>query len=170
MKRILKRSKDSLLTTIQVKDESVTLILGERVIEAQVTQIQDKTYLVNIKGHTREVRVEHLPSKTPSTTRYGTFTSSAEGVLEFESPLGLALQGSGSISENLGLLYPLMPGRVVSLMVKKGDQVKEGQTLLILEAMKMQNEVKSPINGIVKEIYVAESSTVDIASPMIEVV
>jgi len=54
----------------------------------------------------------------------------------------------------------LMPGRITSILVKEGEEVKEGTPLLILEAMKMQNEITSPANGRVKTIFVREGESV----------
>lgn len=54
-----------------------------------------------------------------------------------------------------------MPGLVVKISVSVGESVKKGQGLLILEAMKMQNEIKSPADGVVKEILVAEKQAVE---------
>jgi biotin carboxyl carrier protein len=53
-----------------------------------------------------------------------------------------------------------MPGRITSILVKEGELVEEGTPLLILEAMKMQNEFGSPIAGKVKSISVHEGATV----------
>lgn len=47
-----------------------------------------------------------------------------------------------------------IPGTVREIFVQKGQAVKEGEILLILEAMKMRNRVKSPINGTVKNVFV----------------
>ena len=54
-----------------------------------------------------------------------------------------------------------MPGRVVSIKVKEGDSVKTGSPILVLEAMKMQNEVISNIDGVVREIRVSEGDLVE---------
>jgi biotin carboxyl carrier protein len=54
-----------------------------------------------------------------------------------------------------------MPGLVVKIEVATGDIVKKGQGLMILEAMKMQNEIKSPVDGTVKAIKVSENQAVD---------
>lgn len=59
-----------------------------------------------------------------------------------------------------GVVTSPMGGMVVSLKVAVGDEVKEGEALLILEAMKMQNEINSPCKGKVKEIYTYEGETV----------
>jgi biotin carboxyl carrier protein len=54
-----------------------------------------------------------------------------------------------------------MPGKLVKVLVKVGEEVKEGQGLLVVEAMKMENELKSPKNGKVVELLVPEGSAVE---------
>jgi biotin carboxyl carrier protein len=54
-----------------------------------------------------------------------------------------------------------MPGKVVKVLVKPGDEVRRGQGLVIVEAMKMENELKSPKDGKVVELLVAEGQAVD---------
>jgi biotin carboxyl carrier protein len=54
-----------------------------------------------------------------------------------------------------------MPGKVVKLLVKVGDEVKEGQGVVVVEAMKMENELKSPKAGKVVELFATEGSTVE---------
>ena len=51
-------------------------------------------------------------------------------------------------------------GRVLSIKVKVGDRVARGDVLLLLEAMKMENEIKAPAKGVVKEILVSDGARV----------
>jgi biotin carboxyl carrier protein len=67
---------------------------------------------------------------------------------------GVELQGRQLIS------VP-MPGKVVAVLVSEGDTVEKGQGLVIVEAMKMENEVRSPIAGTVREIKVSAGETVE---------
>src|SRR6266704_1033037 len=53
-----------------------------------------------------------------------------------------------------------MPGKVVRLLVKTGDRVEAGQGLLVVEAMKMQNEIRSPKSGTVERVFVQEGQPV----------
>jgi len=53
-----------------------------------------------------------------------------------------------------------MPGKIVKLLVEPGAQVQVGQSLIVVEAMKMQNEIKSPKDGVVKKIQAVEGATV----------
>jgi biotin carboxyl carrier protein len=54
-----------------------------------------------------------------------------------------------------------MPGKVVRVLVAAGDTVSAGQGLVVVEAMKMQNELKSPIDGIVARLDAAEGASVN---------
>ncbi len=54
-----------------------------------------------------------------------------------------------------------MPGKVVKVLARAGDAVREGQGVLVIEAMKMENEMKSPKDGRVVELHVAEGQAVD---------
>ena len=54
-----------------------------------------------------------------------------------------------------------MPGKVVRVLVEAGQEVREGQGLLVVEAMKMENELRSPKQGVVKEVLAREGSAVE---------
>ena len=60
-----------------------------------------------------------------------------------------------------------MPGSVLEVRVNVGDSVSEGDVLMILEAMKMENEITSPVPGVVKSIDVSVGSTVNTGDAMI---
>lgn len=60
-----------------------------------------------------------------------------------------------------------MPGLIIEVTVKQGDKVTEGQGLLIIEAMKMQNEMQTPRDGIVKTIKVKKGQTVNSGETLI---
>ncbi|HJM45328.1 MAG TPA: biotin/lipoyl-containing protein [Candidatus Poseidoniaceae archaeon] len=60
-----------------------------------------------------------------------------------------------------------MPGKVVTIEVELGSKVEEGQVCMILEAMKMQNEINAPISGTVSEINCSPGSSVEANIPLI---
>ena len=62
-----------------------------------------------------------------------------------------------------------MPGLVVAVEVDEGDAVDAGQGVVILEAMKMQNELRSPVAGTVRKVFVAQGTAVDKGQPLIRV-
>jgi biotin carboxyl carrier protein len=62
-----------------------------------------------------------------------------------------------------------MPGRVLKVLVAEGDEVAVGQSVVVVEAMKMENELKSPKAGKVTEVQAKEGSTVENGAPLIVV-
>lgn len=62
-----------------------------------------------------------------------------------------------------------MPGKIVKVFVKVGDAVVEGQSLIVVEAMKMENELKSPIAGTVTAVHTQENATVENGAQLITV-
>ena len=75
---------------------------------------------------------------------------------------------SGLSGGDEGGLKTQMPGKVIKIPVNIGDKVSKGQTLIILEAMKMENEIKASFDGIVKEIHVQEGQALDNGVLMME--
>ncbi len=74
------------------------------------------------------------------------------------------LRGGSGASENAdgaSEIKTAMPGKLVRILVEIGAEIKKGDGVLIVEAMKMQNEMKAPKDGIVKEIRFAEGTTVN---------
>jgi glutaconyl-CoA decarboxylase len=62
-----------------------------------------------------------------------------------------------------------MPGKIWKLNVKEGDSVSEGQLVLILEAMKMENEIFSPVSGTVSKIHCKEGDSVNTGDALVEI-
>jgi biotin carboxyl carrier protein len=67
-----------------------------------------------------------------------------------------------------GKVKPPMPGKVVEVKVAPGDKVKLGQTLLVLEAMKMQNDLKAPFAGTVARVSVQAGANVEASTVLLE--
>lgn len=76
---------------------------------------------------------------------------------------------SGLHAGGAGALITQMPGKVVKIFKKEGDKVSKGETVLILEAMKMENEIKSGADGIVKAINIKEGQALDSGFLMVEI-
>ena len=76
---------------------------------------------------------------------------------------------SGLSGANAGELIADMPGKVIKINTTEGAVVHEGDTLLILEAMKMENEIKAGINGVIKAVNVEEGQVLESGHLMIEI-
>lgn len=69
--------------------------------------------------------------------------------------------GAGDQSDGISEIKTAMPGKVVRILAEKGAEIRQGEGVIVVEAMKMQNEMKSPKDGIIKEIRFAEGATVN---------
>jgi biotin carboxyl carrier protein len=71
------------------------------------------------------------------------------------------LSASQLNSNRLTIIKSPMPGLVLKILKNAGDKIIKGETVMILEAMKMENEIKSNIDGIISEIYVSEGKPIE---------
>jgi biotin carboxyl carrier protein len=65
-------------------------------------------------------------------------------------------------------IFSFIPGTIIKLNIKEGDELKEGDNMLILEAMKMRNEINCPFDGTIKSIHIKEGSRIPKGELMIE--
>lgn len=68
-----------------------------------------------------------------------------------------------------GALNAPMPGKILEILVKEGDEVELGQPVAVLEAMKMENELKAPISGVISTIAAAEGDSLDKNALILEI-
>jgi biotin carboxyl carrier protein len=76
---------------------------------------------------------------------------------------------SGLNKGGAGALITQMPGKVVKILKKEGDSILKGDTVLILEAMKMENEIKSGADGVIKSMNVKEGQALESGFLMVEI-
>jgi biotin carboxyl carrier protein len=87
---------------------------------------------------------------------------------EQEARLARAL-GKGTTGVGSGSLTAPMPGRVVKILVSEGEVVAQGAPAIIVEAMKMENELHAPTAGVVQRVAVREGDTVDAGQVLLEI-
>ncbi|MDR0430459.1 MAG: acetyl-CoA carboxylase biotin carboxyl carrier protein subunit [Tannerellaceae bacterium] len=71
--------------------------------------------------------------------------------------------------QEVGDVISLLPGTIIKILVEEGQKVKEGELILVLEAMKMLNRVAAPVSGIIKEIYVKEGDKISKTHLMLKI-
>lgn len=79
------------------------------------------------------------------------------------------LQSSAQSESALTTIKAPMPGLIVRMEIAKGETVQKGQGLLVIEAMKMENEIKSPVAGMVTDIMVASRMAVEKGAPLLQI-
>ncbi len=83
------------------------------------------------------------------------------------APAAKKRSAGGGKSKKSGKVSANIPGKVVTVEVKIGDVVAEGQVVMILEAMKMQNEIQAPVSGTVSEIHCEEGQSIEANVPLL---
>lgn len=110
-------------------------------------------YLVTINGKQHEVQVDLLDGTVPAAV-------SAPVSVPTPTPVTAVPQPAVSAAADEKVLSP-MPGNIWEVQVTVGQQVAAGQSLVILEAMKMENEIVAPRAGMVKQILVSKGAAVN---------
>jgi len=125
---------------------------------------EDKEYTVEAKGLGIDVGALSAPvqASTPVQTAAPSVSTPAPASVAPAAPAPTpAPAGEGVVTSP-------MPGKILRILVKEGESVKTGQGLVVLEAMKMENEIPAPKDGVVKKILIKEGDTVDTGQPLIE--
>jgi biotin carboxyl carrier protein len=81
--------------------------------------------------------------------------------VDIVDPLALRRKSGDDHLGDSGIIKALMPGRIARVLVEKGQSVSRGAGLLVLEAMKMENEIPAPADGVIDEIFVKPGDTVE---------
>jgi biotin carboxyl carrier protein len=123
-----------------IGDRKIHLIQGSRSLEAELLAIDFDT-------KTLQIRLGHKTTTMLIKDRFDLLLAE----------MGMSAVGSGSFKE----IKAPMPGLILDLKVAPGDVVKKGDIVLVLEAMKMENGIKSPGDGIVKEVKVSLKQSVE---------
>ncbi|MFA6308171.1 MAG: biotin/lipoyl-containing protein [Clostridia bacterium] len=119
-----------------------------------------RKFLIKVNGNQYDVEVEEVQGKTVSEP------SVAE--VKTETPKK-AVPANPSVSAGSQSVKSPMPGAILKVKVAVGDAVKKGQVLVILEAMKMENEIVSPTDGKVASVNVSKGSSVNAGDLLVSI-
>ena len=127
-------------------------------------------------NHTRYLRLGSRMLRIDNITKNGHEVEfSVDGktvtaqVMDEQSLLLQKLGFSSQTNTSSGSLQSPMPGKILELLVQIGEDVEKDQPLVILEAMKMENELKAPSAGTISEIHVKPSQNVDKKQPILTI-
>jgi len=128
-----------------------------RALEADAVEVSPGVYSILIDGKSFEVRVEPKGDGSLQVT-----TGRRECAAALRDPRQWKrYRGAGIAAEGRQQVTAPMPGKIVRVLAKTGDSVEAGQGLLVVEAMKMQNEIRSPKSGKLERLLVVEGQTVN---------
>jgi biotin carboxyl carrier protein len=119
-----------------------------------------KKLRITIENKSYEVTVEDLTDSQPYQTPMVPTPAAPNAPTPVQPPRGAAASPKPQLPIDAGAVTSPMAGSIKSVLVKPGDPVKQGQPLVILEAMKMDNQVTAPAVGTVKSVDVAVGESV----------
>ena len=121
---------------------------------------------ISLNGRTYEVEVEL--AKPMTNAEFAAYAPAPAAVPAASAPAAPAAAAAAPAAVGAGeQVTAPMPGNILKVNVNVGDRVTEGQVLVILEAMKMENEIMAPCDGVVNQVLVTKGATVDTGSPMV---
>jgi biotin carboxyl carrier protein len=139
---------------LEERDGRVSVVMDGRLYEVEVVRPEAGVYQLFVGDKVYEARVSSVDGETLKINLRGRLFSANIIDRKHRRP------GADSGDESQKLLVAPMPGKVVRLLLNPGDEVAAGQGVVIVEAMKMQNEIKSPKAGRLLEVRVGEGDTV----------
>ncbi len=144
---------------VKTRDGRVFAKVDGRRYELEASNPEPNIYLLKHNGKIYEVFVSPEDGNNgASTIRVGT----QEFVIDLTDPKRLRGTGSDDVAaDGVVEIKTAMPGKVVRILLGENSEVSAGEGVVIVEAMKMQNEMKSPKDGVIKEVKFSEGDTVN---------
>jgi len=141
------------LNLTQTKGNDIRVSLGKKTYEVSVEFIGINEILLNVDGKIYDVIVN------ANTTSYTVYVNGR--CLQIEKKSVRQILGPKTGKQRMVKVQTSMPGRIVKVLMEEGEEVEAGQAVMILEAMKMQNEIKSPQSGRISKIMPQAGDSVE---------
>ena len=150
--------------SLELFGDRVKVKLAGKVIEVNVARMAQNVFSLILDGCSYNVVVK------PELEGFQVFVNGKVFQVALNDPRKQKSFSSRRMDEigSMEVSVP-MPGKVVKVLVSEGDSVQKGQGLVVVEAMKMQNEVRAPRGGEVKQINVSDGETVNAGEPLVVV-
>ncbi|MCB9188947.1 MAG: acetyl-CoA carboxylase biotin carboxyl carrier protein subunit [Flavobacteriales bacterium] len=161
IKSTIDGNKEMTFTTLNIEGLSFDFKGNKELLKIVERSTDDKSFVVNLKGKKYEARVLRMDN----TTKEVLLKLNGETItLKIEDQYDMLLKsmgmGAGAVKKINDMKAP-MPGVVLEIKVKAGQEVAKDEAIVVLEAMKMENLLKSPVDGVIKSIEVEKGETVE---------
>jgi biotin carboxyl carrier protein len=130
-----------------------------KIMKVDVMHTADGTFSILESGHS--YNIELVPRNQPKKyTAYTLYQEFEVEIIDAEARY-LLDRGANAFASTEKKISSPMPGKVVKVFVNEGDIVKEGQTAVVISAMKMESEYKVPMDGMIKKVNVKDGDTIE---------
>jgi biotin carboxyl carrier protein len=145
--------------------------VGSQTSEAHCAEITPGVYSVLLNGRSYEAYISKRPGDAPGLAGPAVIVVGLRRYLvELRDPRRWRRTGYSIEAEGPQEIVAPMPGKIVKVLVTEGQEVKRGQGLLVIEAMKMQNELRAPRAGRVERVSMAEGQGVESGARLLRLV
>lgn len=138
---------------LKINNNSYTVVIKDVTDDAVLAEVNGKQQIVHINT------IENLATVTENKT--------SAPISAMPSAAPAPSGASAPVAADSGAILTPIPGQIISITVSLGEQVRSGQKLLVLEAMKLENSITATMDGTVSEIFIAEGDVVNQGQPLI---
>ena len=157
---------DGTSVDLEISEETSTFTVGDTTKEFEFTKNNGRYFL---RQGTKLHKIDNVKVEG-SEVEFSMDGSWYKVAVKDEQQLLLDKLGfKSAVAGSAGNLNSPMPGKILDIMVSEGDEVSQGQPVAILEAMKMENELKSPIDGVIKSITAEVGQSVEKKTLIMEI-
>lgn len=152
---------------VEISSDHQKATIDGRTVPFQILSNQDERLLVRLG-----TKVYKVTNSSTNGTLVQFFLDGNPVEVSVKDEKQILLEKLGFTAHNTateGVVNAPMPGKILDILVGEGDQVSDGTSLLVLEAMKMENELKSPVKGIVKSLNVRKNESVEKNQKLLEI-
>lgn len=148
---------------LEAMSRSFKLTMGGRTYEVEVGDLSENPVTVMVDGWEHKVTIpESAPQPTPSQERSAPTRTRPVAPVAAQPP-----RPAPAASSDSALRAP-MPGKIVRVNVSEGESVSQGDALVVLESMKMENTLSSAVDGVVKAVHVVADDSVQQGQTLME--
>lgn len=142
---------------------TIEVLVGDRKYHLDIVEVEEGIYSILLDG--KSYNVEVSPVERKKYTAHTLYNNFDVEILDAESRYMNSRKGD--IDEEQSFISTPMPGKVVKILVEPGQEVKAGDTLVVVSAMKMESEYKVSKDRTVKDVLVKEGDSIDGHQPLI---
>jgi biotin carboxyl carrier protein len=149
----------------------IHFVLDGKLTEAQCEEISPGLYSILVEGLSYEAHVAKRPGDPAGLlSPYAVTVGLRQYLVEICNPRRWLRGGRGLVTEGPQEILAPMPGRIVKVLVRENDEVQRDQGLVVIEAMKMQNELRTSRAGRVEKVHVTEGTGVEAGARLLRLV
>jgi biotin carboxyl carrier protein len=160
------KNRTSKIEILEHNNTFYKIRIGEKIYQLDAVKVENGVYSIIHNG--KSINMEMIEAETPN--KYIVNTRNSNYRVEIiDAKARYKALNKGTIDDGENIIVSPMPGKVVSIPVNVGNKVKKGDTVIVISAMKMESEYKSPFDGIVSNIYVKNDQTIDGNQKLVEI-